>query len=96
MALRNITHLIYDTAYTLALLTDNLNADDQQAITTRLDKLIGECDYLAVHDKTDFVKFRVDGQYGQNLIIPDSRICSNLNGIDEMLARINDLFAKIF
>jgi uncharacterized membrane protein YgaE (UPF0421/DUF939 family) len=88
-ALRNITHLIYDTAYFLTLQMNALNRQQLQAITARLEEFIKESDYLAACFGKDVIKYSVQVQ--ENQIVSQSyRIEDNLKGIKEMLDLINE------
>lgn len=95
VALGDITHLIYDTTYFLTYQMNTLNRNELLAIIARLDELIRECDYLAVHWEKGAIKYSIQVQQDQSLISQDHRIADNLNGMKELLDKINDTLFEI-
>jgi hypothetical protein len=102
IALRNITHLIYDTTYTITNYTNKLNAIElnviepnaieRKSIITRLDKLISECDYLAA--RYENTPIEATDQYiieKEEISYHDNRFTSNINGMEEMFRLIRNL-----
>ena len=96
-ALRNISHLIYDTIYFLTYQINSLNTQQLQAISNKLDELIKECEYLAGQSGNDVIKNSAQDQshFDQTLILQEHRILENLNGMKEMLNIIKDTLSDL-
>lgn len=90
IALRTITHLVYDSSYYLIENINNLNKQQRDEINIILDGLIKECEYLATHCGNFVMKYTDKVNFNQSLISHDLRIFDNLNQMEAMIDRIND------
>ena len=90
LALRNITHLVYDITYDMSYHLEDYNNSERLEIVNRLNALMKECVYLAVYSEKDFIKYVDQDQKDQSITMKDNRVMNDLKDIQEMLDIINE------
>ncbi|MFT4145645.1 MAG: aromatic acid exporter family protein [Mobilitalea sp.] len=89
IALRNISHLIYDTAYSITNPKYPIDEKDCQAIIVQLSELIEECNYVATQYREDAKNNKTTEVLKAYDTLENKRINDNLDEIREMLNIIN-------
>ncbi|MDF2609841.1 MAG: conserved rane protein of unknown function [Lachnospiraceae bacterium] len=85
IALRNISHLIYDTAYIITNPKYPIDEKDRHAIIVRIGELIAECNYIAAQYKEDVKNINNKNVSVAQESLDNIRINDNLDEIRDML-----------
>ncbi|MBC7959873.1 MAG: hypothetical protein H7X94_08400 [Vallitaleaceae bacterium] len=88
ICLRNITHLVYDTAYVLALDVQPFSAQEQDEMVLKMDELIDRFDYLAGHYEYTVMTTDLSSHKTLENLSVNHRVMDNLVGITENLNRL--------
>ncbi len=89
IALRNISHLIYDTAYIITNPKYPIDEKDSHAIVVRIGELIEACNDVATKYREDAKNYKNTDTLAVYDILDNRRINDNLDEIREMLNIVN-------
>jgi hypothetical protein len=92
IALRSITHLIYDTTYILAEHVRDLSSEECQIALKNMDQLIAECENMATQYESVHSEHNTLSNIGKETIsYQGDRILNNLKEIVDLFKRIRQI-----